>query len=335
MLRGKRKQARVFFIPFVGGPCAGKSKGLTYVARKLRELGYICIIIPESPTMIFGAGLDPMDFQDPESRYLIQCAIFATQLGHEEQFLPLAEYLSILYGKTVILLSDRALFDGLGYIDFSKFVSILKQSNISRLERLYKYHGVVDLVSAADGAEDSYSNKSNKCRSEDAPLARRFDVGTLEGYLGHPNMTIVHNIENEQTISFRKKKMRMLEAVLAMIPDSNSSAMPMRYELLEFSKYMLENTGHPFVVQEVTRTTTRKGTVFEKITSRNDYKPETIYRRGIQVVSKSEYQKYINQKNSTVEENIRYSFVHDERYLNVDVNKKQSILEFKIRMYLC
>ena len=38
---------------FTGGPCAGKTTGITVLADKLRELGHTVFTVPEAASMIF------------------------------------------------------------------------------------------------------------------------------------------------------------------------------------------------------------------------------------------------------------------------------------------
>lgn len=53
-------------ICVTGGPCAGKTTGIAYLAKKLRERGVNVFIVPEAATLIFTGGgqIDLSNFND-------------------------------------------------------------------------------------------------------------------------------------------------------------------------------------------------------------------------------------------------------------------------------
>lgn len=49
------------------------------------------------------------------------------------------------------------------------------------------------MVTAADGAEEFYSNKNNEARYETVEEARKIDARLINAWIGHPNLAIVDN----------------------------------------------------------------------------------------------------------------------------------------------
>lgn len=60
-----------------------------------------------------------------------------------------------------------------------------------------RYDRVIFLSSAANGAEDFYSLDNNVARSEGIEVARSLDKKTLEGWTGHPHLTVIANVKGE------------------------------------------------------------------------------------------------------------------------------------------
>ena len=46
-------------VVLTGGPCAGKSTGISKVSKHLRELGYTVYIVEESATKLINQGIKP------------------------------------------------------------------------------------------------------------------------------------------------------------------------------------------------------------------------------------------------------------------------------------
>lgn len=65
----KNNQSRVRKICITGGPCAGKTTGLNYLAEKLKERGFAVYIVPEAATTLFmGGGMLDLDNYSAEGK---------------------------------------------------------------------------------------------------------------------------------------------------------------------------------------------------------------------------------------------------------------------------
>ena len=85
------------------------------------------------------------------------------------------------YAKTTgadsVLICDRGLMDGAGYMDRSEFELLLKESNLDFVTaRDTRYNAVLHLVTAADGAEPFYTLANNQTRTETVEEARHQDL---------------------------------------------------------------------------------------------------------------------------------------------------------------
>lgn len=68
-----------------------------------------------------------------------------------------------------------------------------------------RYHQVIHLITAADGAEEYYNTEDNPCRTEGVELARELDKKTAEAWIGHPYIDVIDN-----STDFEAKMIRMI-----------------------------------------------------------------------------------------------------------------------------
>jgi hypothetical protein len=78
--------------------------------------------------------------------------------------------------KNVVLLCDRGLMDGSAYLSKKLWDQMLFDFNVNEVHiREMRYHGVLHLVTAADGAEEYFTLANNSARSESIPDAINLD----------------------------------------------------------------------------------------------------------------------------------------------------------------
>lgn len=115
--------------------------------------------VPEAATLLFsnGATCASKDMATP-----FQLAIMRLQISLEDNFVRLARKMK---GRTVVL-CDRGLMDGSAYIDREGWERLLETMDVKETDiRDSRYHSVIHMVTAADGAEVRTSLLS--CRSDD------------------------------------------------------------------------------------------------------------------------------------------------------------------------
>lgn len=112
---------KTYKIVLTGGPCGGKTSSLNYFTKMILNDGMSVAAISETANFLLSLGFMPnvnisvFDFQD---------LLFKLQF--------IKEYKQ--EGKTDVLLCDRGLLDGKGYIFSDEFKKILEINNVS--ERL-------------------------------------------------------------------------------------------------------------------------------------------------------------------------------------------------------
>ena len=102
--------------------------------------------------------------------------------------------------KTVII-CDRGVMDGSAYTDTNVWQALLDETAWNTIQlRDRRYEAVIHMVTAADGAEEFYTDSNNEARYESPEEARKLDKKLIDAWVGHPHFSIIDNkISNFQT----------------------------------------------------------------------------------------------------------------------------------------
>ncbi|MEI6228770.1 MAG: AAA family ATPase [Candidatus Saccharibacteria bacterium] len=192
-------------IVITGGPCSGKTTGMSYLVEKLRDLGFAVFIVPEIATELILGGFNPKTATRKEI-IKFEKLIIKSQLYHEDIISEFAKDASEKSDKVVILF-DRGVMDVRAYVDSDEFQAILDnmQKTIVGL-RDRRYDAVLHMVTAAEGAADFYTLDNNPARLETNPKdAIEACKKTKNAWVGHPHLRIIDNSTN-----FEEKIRRVL-----------------------------------------------------------------------------------------------------------------------------
>lgn len=220
---------KIHKICITGGPCAGKTTGLAYVAEKLRERDIAVFLVPEAATLIAQGGgmIKTADYTNDDA-INFQTTLLLTQCHLEDLFMDLA----LLARQEAVILTDRGLMDGSAYMKPENWQTLLDEKGWNEVSlRDRRYDAVIHLVTAAEGAVEFY-NLANAARYE-KNLEDAIDVDhkIQNAWMGHPNFQIV---DNKNTKNFEHKKNRLLSLISKIIGKPNT--MKMRYK----RKYLLD-----------------------------------------------------------------------------------------------
>ena len=191
-------------IVVTGGPCGGKTTALGFLKEALFERGYVPVIVPECATALVGAGIAPWTV----TRLEFQRSIFELQLAQEDIFGRAAAEI----GDAVVLICDRGLMDGRGYLTTEEFSGLLAEHEITREEALGRYGAIFHLESTALGMSEAYTLENNASRMEDADEALEVERNIRIAWEEHPHRRIIGNEER-----FEDKQAHLLDEVLAYL----------------------------------------------------------------------------------------------------------------------
>jgi CYTH domain-containing protein/thymidylate kinase len=181
----------VYTIVLTGGPCSGKSSSLAYLTEKLSDYGLMVFVIPETATLITNNGIDRRKMDGPKQVARYEEAILDMQLSFEETYR--RAVMQIFPERKKVLLLDRGVMDIKAFMPHNDFKGILKRKGLSEVALRDRYHAVIHLVTAAEGAREYYTGENNSARIETAEEAILIDRKIRESWLGHPRFRIIDN----------------------------------------------------------------------------------------------------------------------------------------------
>lgn len=201
---------RVKRICVTGGPCGGKTTAMTRITERVRELGMKVYVVPEAATMLMkGGAMINMEEFTRVQKVRFQAKILKLQVILEDVFTDLCDS-SLSTAETALVLCDRGVMDGSAYMEPDLWQALVDEMGFSVVHlRDRRYDAVVHMVTAANGAEESYNLASNEARYEGLNDARIVDSLIQKAWTGHPNFTIVDN----HYPSFDAKLLKSVEQV--------------------------------------------------------------------------------------------------------------------------
>lgn len=212
---------KVTKIAITGGPCGGKTTGLSYIERVFTKMGYKVVFVNEGATELILNGLNNKAF----SEYCeFEKSIIRLQIEKEDFYTKVCETLPC---DKVLLVCDRGTMDCKTYTSAEDWARILKDLNVSEVDLRDNYDGVFHLVTAAKGAEEFYTTANNSARTETIEEAIAMDDKTISSWTGHPHFRVIDN-----SSTFEEKMNRLASEICSLL------GLPTPYEIER--KYVIE-----------------------------------------------------------------------------------------------
>lgn len=189
-------------IVITGGPCAGKTTGLSYLEQELTKMGYKVIFICESATEIILSGLNKGSCKN---NLEFEKNIISLQLNKEKLYM---DYCKNLPYDNVLLVCDRGVMDCKSYMTDEEFNQALIDLNYDEIQLRDNYDAVFHLVTAAKGAEHAYTTANNNARQENLEQAKIADDTLINVWTGHPHFRVIDN-----STSFEDKLKRLVKEI--------------------------------------------------------------------------------------------------------------------------
>jgi len=177
----------VYRVALTGGPCGGKSSALKSFTTALTNNGFDVYIQPEVATLLLNGGFH-VSPEDRSCMYYFERAIMFCQLTMEKSFVAFAKRT----GRPSVLITDRGLMDPRAYLTEEEWKRMLKEENWSEEDFLKRYDAVIHMVTAAEGAKESYTLENNQARMEAPEEAIDIDMKLRECWKSHPSHHVVH-----------------------------------------------------------------------------------------------------------------------------------------------
>ena len=203
----KKIMKKIWSFVITGGPCSGKTTGLSLLEQELSNRGYYVLVIPETATELITTGIRP--YGNSLSNMDFQCLLAKKQLQKEKLYREASQLLP--YDKIVIL-HDRGLLDNKAYVSDHQFQEILACLSINEVDARDQYDAVFHLVTAANGAESFYTLANNTARTETTEEAIDLDNRGIAAWTGHSHFRIIDN-----STGFNEKMERLICEICSVL----------------------------------------------------------------------------------------------------------------------
>ena len=193
-------------IVITGGPCAGKTTGLTWIQNAFSSRGYRVLFVPETATELISGGVAPWTCRTNLDYQICQVKL---QLFKEAIFLQAAETMD---DEKILIVCDRGVMDNKAYMNDEEFQAVMDTLGLDMVTLRDGYDGIFHLETAAKGAEEFYTLSNNQARYETAEEARALDDKLLASWTGHPHLRVIGN-----ETDFETKMKRLLSEISALL----------------------------------------------------------------------------------------------------------------------
>ena len=208
-------------IVITGGPCAGKTTGLSWIQNEFTKQGYKVLFVPETATELISGGVAPwtcgtnLDYQKCQMRL---------QLGKERIFEQAA---ASMPDEKILIVCDRGAMDNRAYMNEEEFAAVLADIGKTEVQLRDSYDAVFHLVTAAKGAEKYYTTENNTARKESLEEAAAIDDRLISAWTGHPHLRVINNDSD-----FEAKLVRLIREIKSFVGE------PVHYEIER--KFLIE-----------------------------------------------------------------------------------------------
>lgn len=309
-------------IVITGGPCAGKSTGLSRIQNVFTEMGYKVLVIPETATELITGGVAPWTCR---TNVEFQKCQMELQLEKEKLFMRAAEGMNC---DRMLVLCDRGALDNKVYMSNEDFAEVLEHVGVSEIELRDSYDAVFHLVSAANGAAEFYTTDNNTARTETVEQAIELDNKLIDAWTGHRHLRVIDNDRD-----FDKKIKNLIGEICAFIGDGGQMESERKF-LIEYPDIaMLENAPNCRKVEIIQTYLISDGNGDQQIRQRGIDGNYTYYHTrktytapGKRVeterrLSKDEYISYLMDADTSKRQirKTRYCLTYENRYCEIDV----------------
>ena len=189
-------------IVITGGPCAGKTTGMSWIQNAFTERGYRVLFISETATELISGGVAPWICSNNTEYQKCQMKL---QLEKEKVFEQAARTMD---SNKILIVCDRGTLDNKAYMTEVDFSLVLNELGLNEVELRDGYDAVFHLVTAAKGAEKFYTTANNTARTETVDEAVALDNKLIAAWTGHPHLRIIDN-----SLGFEEKMKHLIAEI--------------------------------------------------------------------------------------------------------------------------
>ena len=180
-------------IVITGGPCAGKTTGMSWIQNAFTQKGYAVLFVPETATELIGGGVAPWTCRTNSDYQKCQMKL---QIEKEKVFEQAAR---TMQKDKVLIVCDRGALDNRAYMSDDEFREVLEGLGMNEVELRDQYDAIFHLVTAAKGAAEFYTTANNNARTETPEEAAALDDKLIAAWTGHPHLRVIDNATDFET----------------------------------------------------------------------------------------------------------------------------------------
>ena len=185
-------------LVLTGGPCAGKTTGMSWIQNTFEKMGYTIIFMQEPATELKSAGITPARCSSMMAYQLYQMKL---QLEKEDVYMRAAQDIAEAgtaggeeCARKVLLVCDRGFFDNRAYMTAEDFGEALRILGVSEEEKFRSYDAVFHLETTAKNAKVFYGTATNAIRDETPEQAAALDDRVIAAWEKHPYYRFIENL---------------------------------------------------------------------------------------------------------------------------------------------
>lgn len=334
----KKTNFSVQTVVWDGGPCSGKSTGLSVASTRLIKQGIIPIFVPESATILMENGINPKNL----GTVSFQKAVLEFQIANENLFQKKAQFLANKYKRDAVVICDRGILSSIAYLNgddpIHQFRKLLDSYKMDIEDVRARYASVLLLRTAADGAPKFFTLATNKVRKETPAKAIKKCNRTRDlCWIGHPHVSQILNTIDGAPISFDEKIDLAIKEMFRHLGLPAPLEIEDRYLLHSFDPNLLKNLGIKSEAVEIEQIYLLSDTlgVEERVRMRSWFDSNSFFHNKKTkskdfIEGKLEYDKHIpvslyadllrrKDYTKTPIKKVRHHFLHDGQYFEADV----------------
>ena len=202
----EQKTPEITKLVITGGPCAGKTTGMSWIQNAFTDRGYTVLFVAETATELISGGVAPWTCASGEE---FQKCLMKLQLEKEAVYEQAARKMN---AEKILIVCDRGALDNKAYMTQAEFAATIRAFSANEVELRDNYDAVFHLVTAAKGAEAFYTTANNAARTETPEEAALLDDQLIAAWTGHPHLRIIDNASG-----FEEKMKRLISEIAAFL----------------------------------------------------------------------------------------------------------------------
>lgn len=307
-------------IVITGGPCAGKTTGMSWIQNAFSKRGYKVLFVNEAATELINSGVQPWSFSICD----FQTSILQMQLAKEKIYEDVAKTSDF---EKILIVCDRGALDGKAFMEQEDYYRIINKINKTENELRDSYDAVFHLVTAAKGAESFYTLENNTARTETVEQARLADDKLINAWNGHPHFKIINN-----DVDFDNKMKKLIDEIAKVLGEPKSFDSKRRF-LIEYPDIealkQMDNVKEVEIFQTYLKCTENEKIQIRKRGFNNDYiyyQIKTCIKnnqliQNEKIISESQYEELLSYSDPSRKQLHRTCFylIENNQYFQIDI----------------